>query len=190
MSDFDLHNRKDSSQNRDPTSPQNLKEQVSDAGAELKQRAGDALRASTDVARDKFREAADAAKDVAAGAADRFQDQAREQQRSGADFVGRLAGNIRQAAQAFESDAPFAARGINSAADYVEDAAEKIRGGTFRDLLAGANDFATRQPAAFLGLSVLAGFVAVRFLKTSGNPTSSSTGEMSHDHPIRSPDDF
>ena len=75
---------------------------------------------------------------------------------------------------AFESDAPFAARGINSAADYVEDAAEKIRNGTFRDLLDGANDFAKRQPAAFLGLSVLAGFAAVRFLKTSGNPTSSS----------------
>jgi hypothetical protein len=142
MSDFDLH-----SQNQDPSSSQDLKEQVADAGAEIK------------------------------GAADRFQDKAEEQQRSGADFMGRLAGNIRQAAHAFEGDAPFAARGINSAADYVEDAAAKIRSGTFRDLVDGANDFATRQPAAFLGLSVLAGFAAVRFLKTSGNPTSSSRGD-------------
>ena len=76
-----------------------------------------------------------------------------------------------------ESDAPFAARGINSAADYVEDAAEKIRNGTFRDIVDGASDFAKRQPAAFLGLSVLAGFAAVRFLKTSGGQTSSSQGE-------------
>ena len=177
MSDSDLHTRKASSQNQRPTSPQDLRDQVADAGAEVKQRAGDALRASTDVARDKFKEAADAAKDAAAGAADHFQDKAEEQQRSGADFVGRLAGNIRQAAHAFESDAPLAARGINSAADYVEDAAEKIRSGTFRDLVDGANDFATRQPAAFLGLTVLAGFAAIRFLRTSANPAPSSKGE-------------
>jgi len=176
MSDFDIHTRNESSQTQEPISSQKLKDQMADAGAEIKQRAGDALRASTEVARDKFKEAADAAKDVAAGTADRFKDKAEEQQRTGADFVGRLAGNIRQAAHAFESDAPLAARGINSAADYVEDAAEKIRSGTFRDLLDGANDFATRQPAAFLGLSVLAGFAAVRFLKTSGSPTSSSSG--------------
>jgi len=176
MSDFDTHTQA-SSQNQSSSSSQNLKDQVADAGADVKQRAGDALRASTDGARDKFKEAADAAKDVASGAADRLQDNAREQQRSGADFIGRFAGDIRNAARSFESDAPFAARGINSAVEYVEDAAEKIRNGTFRDLIDGATTFAKRQPAAFLGLSVLAGFAAVRFLKASGNQTSSSQGE-------------
>jgi gas vesicle protein len=174
MSDMDLNTRnRNSSQNRDTGSSQDLKDQVADAGAEIKQRAGDALRTSTETARDKFKEAADAAKDAAAGAADRFQDQAREQQRSGADFVGRFAGNIRDAARAFENDVPFAARGINSAAEYVDEAAEKIRNGSFRDLVDGATDFAKRQPAAFLGLSVLAGFAAVRFLKASGSQSSS-----------------
>jgi hypothetical protein len=119
-------------------------------------------------------QAADAAKGVASGAADRFQDQVKERQRSGADFVKRFAGNIRDAARAFESDAPFAARGINSAAEYVEDAAEKIRNGSFRDLVDGATDFAKRQPAAFLGISVLAGFAAIRFLKASGGQPASS----------------
>ena len=155
MSDMDLNTRnKNSSQNQNTGSSQDLKDQVADAGAEIKQRAGDVLRASTDTAREKFKEATDAAKDAAAGAADRFQDQAREQQRSGADFVGRFAGNIRDAARAFENDVPFAARGINSAADYVDEAAEKIRNGSFRDLVDGATDFAKRQPAAFLGLGV------------------------------------
>ena len=177
MSEFDTHIRKAASQEQDATSPQTLKDQIADAGADVRQRTGDALQASTDVARDKFKEAADAAKEVAEGAADRFQDKAEEQQRLGADFVSRFAGNIRQAAHAFETDAPFASRGINSAADYVEDAAEKVRNGTFRDLVDGASDFAKRQPAAFLGLSVLAGFAAVRFLKTSGGQTSSSQGE-------------
>ena len=175
MSDMDLTTRnKNFSQNQNTGTSQNLKDQVADAGADIKQRAGDALRSSTDTAREKFREAADAAKGAAAGAADGLQDQAREQQRSGADFVGKLAGNIREAARAFENDVPFAARGINSAAEYVDQAADKIRNGSFRDLVDGATDFAKRQPAAFLGLSVLAGFAAVRFLKASGGASAST----------------
>jgi hypothetical protein len=177
MSEFDTHIRQAASQRQDSTSSQTLKDQVAEAGADIRHRPGDALGASTDVARDKFKEAADAASDVAEGAADRFQDKAEKQQRSGANFVSRFAGNIRQAARAFDNDAPFAARGINSAADYVEDAAEKIRNGTFRDLVDGASDFAKRQPAAFLGLSVLAGFAAVRFLRASGKQNSSSQDE-------------
>jgi gas vesicle protein len=174
MSDLDLTQKTNSIQNDNTASSQNLKDQVADAGAEMKQRAGDALRASADVARDKLKEAADTARDMASGAADQLQEQARQQQRTGAEFIERFAGNIREAARAFENDAPFAARGINSAAEYVEDAAEKIRNGSFRDLVDGATDFAKRQPAAFLGISVLAGFAAVRFLKASGGQSSSS----------------
>ncbi len=174
MSDSDLTQKTNFTQNQNTGSTQNLKDQMADAGAEMKQRASDALRASTDVARDKFKEAADAAKDMASGTVDQLQEQTRQQQRTGADFVERFAGNIREAARAFEGNAPFAARGINSAAEYVEDAAEKIRNGSFRDLVDGATDFAKRQPAAFLGISVLAGFAAVRFLKASGGQSSSS----------------
>src|SRR5215475_2594438 len=147
MSDLNLTKKTNSSQNRNTGSSQNLKDQV---------------------------EAADAAKDVASETVDQFQGKAREQQRSGADFIERFAGNIREAARAFESEAPFAARGINSAAEYVEDAAGKIRNGSFGDLVDGATDFAKRQPAAFLGISVLAGFAAIRFLKASGGGSSSS----------------
>jgi hypothetical protein len=172
MSDLDMA-RTNFTQNQNSHSSQTVKDQVADAGAELKQRAGDALRASTDVARDKFKEAAEAAKEAASGTADHLRDKAREQQRSGADFIERFAGNIREAAHAFEGDAPFAARGINSAAEYVEDAVEKIRSGSFRDLVDGASDFAKRQPAAFLGLSVLAGFAAIRFLKASDGQSRS-----------------
>jgi hypothetical protein len=174
MSDLDLTKKTNFTQNQNTGSSQNLKDQMADAGAEMKQRAGDALRASTDVAREKFKESADAAKDAASGAVDEFQGQAREKQRSGADFIERFAENIRDAARVFESNSPFAARGINSAAEYVEDAAEKIRNGSFRELVDGATDFAKRQPAAFLGMSVLAGFAAVRFIKASGGQSSSS----------------
>lgn len=174
MSDLDQNTKTNFTQNQNTGSAQNLKDQVADAGAEMKQRAGDALKMSADAARDKFKEAADAAKEMASGTADHLQDQARQQQRTGADFIERFAGNIREAARAFENDAPFAARGINSAAEYVQESAEKIRSGSFRDLVDGATDFAKRQPAAFLGISVLAGFAAVRFLKASGGQSSSS----------------
>jgi hypothetical protein len=174
MNDLDLTQKTNFIRNQNNGSSQNLKDQVADAGAEMKQRAGDALRASANVAGDKLKEAAEAAKDVASGAVDQIQGQTREQQRSGADFVERFAGNIRDAARAFENDAPFAARGMSSAAEYVEDAAEKIRNGSFSDLIDNATDFAKRQPAAFLGISVLAGFAAVRFLKASGGGSSSS----------------
>ena len=174
MSDLDLSRGANSNQNRDAGSPKNLKDQMTEAGATVKQRADEAFRATADAAQDKFKEAGDAAKDLASGTMDQIRGQAREQQRTGAEFIERLAGNVREAARAFESDVPFAARGINSAADYVEDTAEKIRNGSFRDLLDGATDFAKRQPAAFLGVAVLAGFAAVRFLKASGGDSPSS----------------
>ena len=171
MSDSKLTNNTNFSQNQNTGSSQNLKGRVVDAGSEMKQRAGDAMSGT----RDKFKEAADAAKDVSSGTADQLQSEAREKQRSGADFIERFAGNIREAARAFENDAPFAARGIDSAAEYVEDAAEKIRNGSFRDVVDNATDFAKRQPAAFLGISVLAGFAVVRFLKASESGASSSS---------------
>ena len=90
MSDLDLTKKTNFSQNQNIGSSQNLKDQVVDAGADMKQRAGDALRTSTDIARDKFKEAADTAKDVASGP-DQLQGQAREKQRSGADFIERFA---------------------------------------------------------------------------------------------------
>jgi hypothetical protein len=174
MSDSDQTTQTNFTQNRNVGSSQKLKDQMVAAGSEMKERAATALQASSDVARDTFQEATDAVKDMASSTVDQIQGQAREQQRSGADFVERLAGNIREAARAFESDVPFAARGINSAADYVEDAAEEIRNGSFRGLVDDATGFAKRQPVAFLGISVLAGFAAVRFLRASGDQSSSS----------------
>lgn len=175
MSNFDATTQNHLNRNRGDGSTQNLKEEVAKAGAEIKYRAGEPLRPSTDVAGDKIVEAANAAKDVVSETAEHLGSRAHEQQQAGADFIGRFADDIREAARAFESDVPFAARGIESAADYVHEASEKIQNGSFRDLLDGASDFARRQPAAFLGLSALAGFAAVRFVRASGEQRASSS---------------
>jgi ABC-type transporter Mla subunit MlaD len=150
-----------------------LKDQISDAGEEAKQRASKVFRSSAETAQNKLNEASQAAMDVAADTAEKVQDQARKQQHVGADYVEKFAANMRDAARAFEGDAPFAARGLTSAAEYVEEAGQTLRDRSMGDLIDAAGQFAKRQPAAFLGISVLAGFAIVRFLKASGAPSSS-----------------
>jgi hypothetical protein len=174
MNDSDLTPKTNLSRNQKTTGPtQNIKEQVAGAGVELKQRAAEALRATSDAAQGVYQGATETAKDLTAEAKDKLEDQARQQQHAGAEYVNKFAGNIREAAHAFEKDVPFAARGITSVAEYVEEAAEKIRQGSFRDLVDNATAFAKHRPAAFLGVTVLAGFAAVRFLKASGQSSSS-----------------
>ena len=163
------------------TNDASIKDSLAKAGSEMKQRASDAFQTSADVAREKFGEATDLAQSVASETFDRVQDQAKTQQHVGADFIGKFAGNLREAAKSFHNDVPLAASGISAAAEYVDGAAEKIRNGSLRDLVDGATDFAKRQPAAFLGLSVLAGFAAVRFLRASNNSVSNIGDEASHD---------
>src|SRR5213082_1430088 len=48
-----------------------------------------------------------------------------------------------------------------------ETTSDSIRNGNFNDLVQGAQSFARRQPTAFLGMAVLAGFGLIRFLKSS-----------------------
>jgi ElaB/YqjD/DUF883 family membrane-anchored ribosome-binding protein len=177
MSNSDFTPKTNISRNKKDAGSSHIKEQVKGAGAEVKQRASEALRATSDTAQEAYQGATEAAKDLTSEAKNKLEDQVRQQQQTGAEYVNKFAGNIREAARAFENDAPFAARGINSVAEYVEEAAEKIRQGSFRDLVDSATDFAKQRPAAFLGITVLAGFAAVRFLKASG-PVSSSPGSI------------
>ena len=69
----------------------------------------------------------------------------------------------------FDHDLPIAGTYIRKAASQVEGVADKLRTGNFSDLVQGAQSFARRQPTAFLGLAVLAGFGVVRFLKSSAD---------------------
>jgi hypothetical protein len=166
---------------RSNTTDPSVKEHLAKAGSDVKQRASDAFEASADVTREKIGEATELAKSVASETFDRVQDQAKTKQHVGADFLDKFAGNLREAAKSFDNDAPIAASGIKAAAQYVDGAAEKLRNGSLQDLVNGATDFAKRQPAAFLGLSVLAGFAAVRFLKASSGAVSSTGDEARHD---------
>src|SRR6266550_1862097 len=72
-------------------------------------------------------------------------------------------------AREFDGELPIAGTYSRKAASQAEGVADTIRTGNFKDLVRGAQSFARRQPTAFLGIAVLAGFGIVRFLKSSAD---------------------
>jgi ATP/maltotriose-dependent transcriptional regulator MalT len=151
-------------ENAKPTAT-DLADQALAAGKQVKDAAAEAAQATVETVK---RQAADAARKIANEAGERLQDEAAGRKDQAADYVGRLAEAMRRAAREFESDLPIAASSIRIAATQVESASASMRGGNLKDLVEGAQSFARAQPMAFLGLTALAGFGLVRFLKSSG----------------------
>jgi hypothetical protein len=88
---------------------------------------------------------------------------------------------MRRAAREFDADLPIAGTYIRKAAEQVDGVSEGIRKGNLNDLVRSAQSFARRQPTAFLGIAVLAGFGVVRFLKSSAeNDSQSGSASASH----------
>ena len=110
---------------------------------------------------------AETAKGLASQAGEKLVDTAEKQKAAGADFVSGMAGAIRRAANEFDKDVPQAAQYIRLAADEIDTASDAFRKRDLQQLVADVQGFARRQPTAFLGAAVFAGFAVVRFLKTS-----------------------
>jgi uncharacterized protein YjbJ (UPF0337 family) len=149
-------------------------DQALSASREIKDKAVDVATASAESIKGQAAEFAGAAKEVASQATDKFKQAVEGQKSAGADYVGSLADTIRRAAGEFDHDLPVAGTYIRKAAARVEGVADKLRTGNFNDLVQGAQSFARRQPTAFLGIAVLAGFGVVRFLKSSADNAGSS----------------
>lgn len=153
-------------------------EQAIEAGREFKDKAADMAGASTDRLKDQASELASAAKDMAGQATDKIKEAVSDRKNAGADYVGGLAETIRRAGKEFDTDLPIAGKYIRKAASQVDNVADSIRTGDFHDLVRNAQSFARRQPTAFLGIAALAGFAAVRFLKSSSDAPAGSS--MNH----------
>jgi len=166
MSDTDFRTQ-------DRSTSRGFSDKAQKSGEDMKETASEAFNTVSDKAREKIDEFGSAAREAAADAGDKIKEGVGAQQHAGADLAHRFAKDLRSAAHAFDQNSPFAARAIETAAGYVDAAAEKVRNGSLNDLMDNVTSFARRQPAAFLGLSVLAGFAMVRFLKASGNAASS-----------------
>jgi gas vesicle protein len=153
-----------------------LADQAAAAGRDLKEKAAGLAGSSTTTIKERASDAMDAAKDMASQATDKLKQTVDDQKNQGADYVGNLADTMRRAAREFDHDLPIAGAYIRKAASQIEGVSDQIKTGNFSDLVSGAQAFARRQPTAFLGLAVLAGFGAVRFLKSSANSSDATSG--------------
>jgi hypothetical protein len=161
------------------TAAKSVTDQALSAGRDLKDKAANIAGSSSEAIKDHASDFVDAAKDVASQATDKFKQTVDGQKSAGADYVGSLADTIRRAAREFDGDLPIAGTYIRKAASQVEGVADTIRTGNFNDLVRGAQSFARRQPTAFLGVAVLAGFGVVRFLKSSAETFEGSASHLS-----------
>jgi hypothetical protein len=161
-------------------------DQAFEAGRDIQSAAADIVGASADLLKKEASELVGVAKTVAAEAGDRMQGQVQRQKQAGVEYVERFADTMRRAAAEFEADTPIAATYIRKAASQIESAAESVREGDFRDLVRGAQSFAQRQPTAFLGLAVLAGFGAVRFLRSSSAEAPREDSNFGASDPVAS----
>ena len=117
---------------------------------------------------------------MAAKAGEKIVETAERQKGMGADYVDGIAEAVRRAAGEFESQVPQAAHYIRYAADQMETMSDSFRRRDMSQMMQDVQSFARRQPTAFLGLSFLAGFAAIRFLRSGAPPSSGrrmSSGE-------------
>jgi hypothetical protein len=141
--------------------------QVSDLAEGLRNQAAGVTQDVTRQVKEQASQLTEKVKDAAAGASDKLRSAAEDQKNAGADFVSGLAGAVRRAAGEFDTQIPQAGDYIRRAAEQIDGASDALRQRDLGELLEGVQDFARRQPTAFLGMTVLAGFAAVRFLKSS-----------------------
>jgi hypothetical protein len=142
---------------------------------------GAGMRQTADETMQRAAGLAESAKDLASQAGEKLLSSVEEQKAAGADFVSGMAGAMRRAANEFR-DVPQASQYIRLAADQIDSVTDAFKRRDLNQVVSDVQGFARRQPTAFLGAAVLAGFAAVRFLKTStaSSPmTSPSAGRQS-----------
>jgi len=124
---------------------------------------------------DPLQNATQAAKEQAGAAWNNTKETARtvlgEQQRAAAGGLGDFASVLRKAAREMDGGRQSSAcRLAESAADGLEQFSGTLRNKDLNGLMHDVESFARRQPVAFFGAAIAAGFLAVRFLKSSNEP--------------------
>ena len=98
-----------------------------------------------------------------------------EQQQAAAGSLGDFAGALRTSAEQLKGGQhQSAARFAQTAASSLEQLSGALKNRDLESMLRDAEGFARRQPVAVFGAAVLAGFHAVRFLKSSNSSDSAA----------------
>ncbi|WP_161600814.1 hypothetical protein [Teichococcus oryzae] len=150
----------------------------STTATDVKQAARDLQAEGSRVAQDVAEEVKTAGRDVADAARSKAESMAEQGKEAGAQQGEGLAQAARRIADDLQERSPEIAQHVRSAADSIESMAQSLRQRSVGDLIQEMNGFAQRQPAAFFGVAMLAGFAAVRFAKSSSSMSGYSG--MSH----------
>ena len=97
---------------------------------------------------------------------------AEEQKKAGAEQADSLARAVHRAADELQGTSPQIARYVHEAASSVDHLARALRDRSPGELIGGVEDLARRQPVAFFGAAVLAGFALARFARSSAQDAS------------------
>jgi hypothetical protein len=122
---------------------------------------GQQTREAVDEVKHEARDAARHAKQQARSAATKQKDAAAERVGGFAHALNTASDDLRERGQ------EFAAQYVHKAADGLERASDVLRERDVDQLLGTVEDFARRQPVAFLGAAVAAGFGLARLMKSS-----------------------
>jgi hypothetical protein len=144
-------------------------------GRDVKDQASDLAHSATEVVKAHAENVTDSAKEMASDAGAKLRASVTEQKTVGADYVGNVANIIRRTALEFDGEIPQAGHYIRKAAAQLDNVSHALRNKDVSELVGNVQDFARKQPTAFLGAAVLVGFAAVRFLKSGTANASTST---------------
>jgi hypothetical protein len=150
-------------------------------GQRASKAASDAFSSATSIASDAAGKAKQAASETAATVTGEVKSLLNRQVSSGADMVGHVAGAVKRAAQELDRNAPQLAGLVRTAADRMDNYAGGLREQSVDQLVRTASDFTRRQPAMVFGLAALAGFFALRTLKSTPSAVASPPIQPSHD---------
>jgi hypothetical protein len=108
-----------------------------------------------------------------------------EQKDSAASSLGSFANALRKAAhESGSQDQDGIVRVADLAADGLERLSGTLRNKDLDTLVGDVESFARRQPAAFFGVAIAAGFLAVRFVKSSRrSPAGEGDARASSQYP-------
>ena len=94
----------------------------------------------------------------------------------GADIVGHLARSAQSAAKDLDKNTPQLAGLVRGVADRLDGYASDLRDQSVDQLVRAASNYTRRQPAVVFGLAALAGFFALRTIKSSSRSQAHNSG--------------
>ncbi len=112
-------------------------------------------------------QAKSAAGEAVSGLRERAEDLVSGQKSRGADFLTSISRAADAAARELHESSPYIADQVTDMARGVDSLSRNVRERSVGDMMRNLNEFARREPTAFLAGSVIAGFMISRFLKAS-----------------------